>query len=258
MRRPLIIGNWKMFTTPAEAAALAGDVLPRLAGIPGIEIAIAPPFTSLPAVAPLLAGQTVHLAAQDLHWEDRGAFTGAISHGMLEALGCRFVLVGHSERRTYFMESDEMIARKVQAALRGGLRPVLCVGEMESEREAGMLRNVLRRQIARGLEGVAPGLAGRLAVAYEPVWAIGTGRAATVADAEEAHQVVRRQLERLFGVEPARGIRILYGGSVSPANAGAFAASEAVDGVLVGGASLKPADFAAIARAGWEAGRPSA
>jgi triosephosphate isomerase len=155
------------------------------------------------------------------------------------------------------MESDEMIARKVQAALRGGLRPVLCVGEMEAEREAGLLRQVLRRQIARGLDGIAPGLAARLAVAYEPVWAIGTGRAATVTDAEEAHQVVRRQLERLFGVEPARGIRILYGGSVSPANAGAFAASPGVDGVRVGGASLNPADFAAIVRAGWPAGGES-
>ena len=248
---PLIVGNWKMFTTPAEAVALAEALVERLDGVTGVAVAVAPPFTSLPAVGTILRRRGIELAGQDLHWEDAGPFTGAISHTMLESLGCVYVLVGHSERRRYFGETDEAVSRKVEAALRGGLRPILCVGEEEAEREAGRLRQVLRRQIARGLERVPPGQAARLTVAYEPVWAIGTGRAATPEDAAEAHLVVRRQMERIFGVRPARGIRVLYGGSVSTTNARHFAARPEVDGVLVGGASLRADDFASIVKAGW-------
>jgi len=251
VRIPLIIGNWKMNTTPFEARALARELVPLLRGVLNLEVALAPPFTSLSAVSEVIGGSTLRLAAQDVHWEDRGAFTGAISHSMLEALGCVHALVGHSERRIYFGETDHLVNRKLHAALRGGLQPVLCVGEEEDEREAGRYREVLIRQLDRGLEEVSPGFASRLVVAYEPVWAIGTGRAATVQDAVEANQVIRHQLEQILGEKPAAQARILYGGSVSPANVGGFASHPEVDGVLVGGASLKAVDFAAIVRAGW-------
>jgi triosephosphate isomerase len=170
---------------------------------------------------------------------------------MLEALGCVHALVGHSERRIYFGETDHLVNRKLHAALRGGLHPVLCVGEEEDEREAGRYREVLVRQVDRGLEEVSPGFANRLVVAYEPVWAIGTGRAATVEDAVDANRIIRHQLEQILGEKPAALVRILYGGSVSPANVGGLASHPEVDGVLVGAASLKAADFASIVRAGW-------
>jgi len=251
VRTPFIAGNWKMNTTPTEAAGLAREIVSALEGVYNLEVAVAPPFTSLAAVGPVIRGTSIRLAAQDLHWEDHGPFTGGISHSMLEALGCVYVLVGHSERRIYFGETDHLVNRKIKAALRGGLRPILCVGEEEAERKGGRLREVLVRQVDRCLEDVSAGAAGRLAVAYEPVWAIGTGRAATLEDAVEAHQIIRHQLELLFGTQAAAPVRILYGGSVSPGNAAGFACQPEVDGVLVGGASLKPAEFAAIVRAGW-------
>ena len=251
MRIPLIVGNWKMNTTPADAQGLARELVRRLDGLLNVEVAVAPPYTSLAAVGAVIEGSALSLAAQDLHWEDRGPYTGAISHLMLESLGCAHVLVGHSERRIYFGETDHLINRKILAALRGGLKPILCVGEEEEERQAGRYREVLVRQIDRALEEVAPGLADQVTLAYEPVWAIGTGHAASVEDAAEAHRVIRHQLERVLGEKPAAGVRILYGGSVSPANAYGFATHPEVDGVLVGGASLNPADFAAVVRAGW-------
>ncbi len=252
MRIPLVVGNWKMHTTPREAVDLATEMVRQIDGLHGIQVVLAPPFTSLAAVGEALQGTGIQLAAQDLHWEDRGAYTGAISHSMLEALGCRWVIVGHSERRDHFGETDHQVNRKILGALRGGLRPILCVGEKEGDREAGKLRDVIRRQVSRALEGVAPGSAQHLTIAYEPVWAVGTGKAATSEDAAEAHLVVRRQLERLLGREPSRPVRILYGGSVTPDNVAGFSAREEVDGVLAGGASLRPADFAAIVRGGWE------
>jgi triosephosphate isomerase len=252
MRVPLIVGNWKMFTLPSEAAELSQEIARRL-GIPsGVEVVLAPPFTSLASVGPCIRDKGIELAAQDLHWEDRGAFTGAISHGMLEALGCRYVIVGHSERRKHFGETDHQVNLKILAALRGGLRPILCVGEEERERTAGLLRQILGVQVARALEGVGPGFGAHLAVAYEPVWAIGTGNAASAEDAAEAHEVIRRHLERSLGRKGSRDTRILYGGSVTSENVAGFARRPEVDGVLVGGASLKPADFVAIVRGGWE------
>jgi triosephosphate isomerase len=258
MRIPLIVGNWKMFTVPREAARLAEEIARRLAGLHGIDVVLAPPFTSLASVGPQILGKGIDLAAQDLHWEDRGAFTGAISHGMLEALGCRYVIVGHSERRKHFGETDHQVSMKLRAALRGGLRPILCVGEEEEERSAGKLRQVITRQVGRALEGIEPGAADSLSVAYEPVWAIGTGRAASAEDAAEAHEAIRRQLERMLSRRGSRKVRILYGGSVTGENAAGFAARPEVDGVLVGGASLKPADFVAIVRGGWESRLPAA
>jgi triosephosphate isomerase len=256
MRIPLIVGNWKMHTLAPDAAELAADIALRLGPHPGVEVVLAPPFTSLAAVAPRLRGVEIELAAQDLHWEDRGAFTGAISHGMLEALGCRYVIVGHSERRKHFSETDHQVNLKIRAALRGGLRPILCVGEEEGERAAGLLHQVIHRQVARALEGIASGFASRLAVAYEPVWAIGTGKAASAQDAAEAHGVIRRDLEEALG-RKARSVRILYGGSVSGENSARFAERPEVDGVLVGGASLNAADFVAIVRSGWESRAPA-
>jgi triosephosphate isomerase len=251
MRIPLIVGNWKMNTTPAEASALARELVSKLPHRHNLEMVVTPPFTSLAAVAAELHGSRVKLAAQDLHWEDRGAFTGAISHLMLEALGCTHVLVGHSERRIYFGETDHRVNLKVRAALRGGLAIILCIGEELLERETGRLHEVLVRQLDRALDEVPPASADRLSVAYEPVWAIGTGQSATVEDAAQAGHLIRRQLEQLWGAAPAERVRVLYGGSVTPANAGSFAEHRAVDGVLVGGASLKASDFAAIASAGW-------
>jgi triosephosphate isomerase (TIM) len=256
MRTPLIVGNWKMFTIPSEAAELAEDLARRLEGVQGIDVVLAPPFTSLASVGPRIRGRGIELAAQDLHWEDRGAYTGEISHGMLEALNCRYVIVGHSERRRFFGETDHQISMKVRAALRGGLRPILCVGEEEKERNAGLLNQVITRQVGRGLEDIPSGAAVHLAVAYEPVWAIGTGKAATPEDAAEAHGVIRSQLEGALGLEASRSVRVLYGGSVSGENTPAFAARKEVDGVLVGGASLKAAEFASIVRGGWESRGP--
>ena len=251
MRVPMIVGNWKMNTTPSEAQVLARELVHLLDGVMNLDLAVAPPYTSLAAAGEVIEGSNLRLAAQDLHWEDRGSFTGAISHSMLEALGCVHVLVGHSERRIYFGETDHLVNRKIHAALRGGLQPILCIGEEEDEREAGRYREVLVRQIDRALEEVSPGFASQLVVAYEPVWAIGTGRAATVEDAVEASRVIRHQLEQVLGERPAAQVRILYGGSVNPGNARGFASHPEVDGVLVGAASLKAGDFAAIVRAGW-------
>ena len=250
MRVPLVVGNWKMFTTPATGAELAAHLARDLAGLRGVEVVVAPPFTSLAAVGPAIQGKGIHLAAQDLHWEEQGAFTGAISRGMLEALGCLYVIVGHSERRKHFGETDQQVNRKVQAALSGGLRPILCVGEEEKERSDGRLREVIGRQVSQALEGYPADSASRLAVAYEPVWAIGTGRAASPEDAAEAHRVIRSRTEQILGRGASEAVRILYGGSVTGQNVAGFSARPEVDGVLVGGASLKPAAFAAIARGG--------
>ncbi len=251
MRTPLIVGNWKMNTTPAEATALTRDLVAKAPARHQLEMVVAPPYTSLAATAAELRGSRLKLAAQDLHWEDRGAFTGAISHLMLEALGCTHVLVGHSERRIYFGETDHRVNQKLRAALRGGLSPILCIGEELMERESGRLHEVLIRQLDRALDEVPPGSADRLSVAYEPVWAIGTGHSATVEDAAQASHLIRRQLEQLWGAAAGDKVRILYGGSVTAGNAAGFATHQAVDGVLVGGASLKADDFAAIAAAGW-------
>ena len=244
-RLPLIIGNWKMNRTSAEAAALARDLRDRLRPVAGREVVVAPPFTALPAVAPVLAGSAIGLAAQDLFWESEGPYTGEISAPMLQEIGVRHVIIGHSERRRHLGETDHMVNRKVLAALGSDLRPVVCVGEPEPERLAGRAKAVVREQVLRALDGVPAGGTAGLAIAYEPIWAIGTGRAATPDDIVEMHDEVRLALRTLFG---ARGEapRILYGGSVTPSNIGSIMAADAVDGVLVGGASLHAPDFARI------------
>ena len=243
--RRLLIGNWKMNLTVSEAQAYARALLPRLKVAADREIALAPPFVSLGAVASLLKGSPILLAAQNLFWEDQGPYTGEISGPMLQELGVSYVLVGHSERRQHLEETDRVACRKVAAALRCGLLPVLCVGEDEVERESGRASTVVQTQLARGLEGLAPGDASRLQIAYEPVWAIGTGKAATPALAAEMHDLIRRELARLFG-EAGPGIRILYGGSVTASNVDELMRTPGVDGALVGGASLKADEFARI------------
>jgi triosephosphate isomerase len=244
MRTPLIAGNWKMNTTIAEARTLMTQMAGALGRIEGVEILVCPPFISLAAVKDMLQGTIVQLGAQNMYWEDKGAFTGEVSPLMLAPL-CQYVILGHSERRHIFQESDELIARKVRTALSSRLKPILCVGERLEENEAGQTREVISRQLKLSLEGI--GDLDSLVVAYEPVWAIGTGRAATGPQANETVGFVRRVLGELFGTDKAATVRILYGGSVTAANIAEFIGHPEIDGALVGGASLKALEFISIA-----------
>ncbi len=248
MRRCLVAGNWKMHSTPAETEAFVAQFLPLVQSA-AAEIALFPPFTSLDRAGRLLRNQRVNLGAQDVHFEPKGAFTGAISAGMLAACGCRYVLVGHSERRHVFGDDDATVRRKLDAALAASLEPVLCVGEMIGERRAGETYRVLETQLAEGLRGLPDAALRRCAIAYEPVWAIGTGETATPEQAQEASAWIRNWLRRAVSSPTADGLRILYGGSVKPDNARSLMALPGVDGALVGGASLDPEGFAAIVRA---------
>jgi triosephosphate isomerase len=249
MRRPLIAGNWKMHTTIAEAVALAKAVVAAPSVPDEIDVVVCPPFTALWAVSHAVVGSRVGLGAQDAHWESAGAYTGEVSVEMLRDAGCRYVIVGHSERRQYFGETDEMVGRKTVAALAGGLTPIVCVGETLPEREAGMAAAVVAAQLKGALSEVIPDRARSVVIAYEPVWAIGTGHTATPAEAEEMHAHVRTLIAERFGAGIADGLRILYGGSVKPDNAEALLRRVEIDGALVGGASLQAAAFTAIARA---------
>jgi triosephosphate isomerase len=252
---PLIAGNWKMNATLGEARQLLEGIL--AGALPtSADLLVLPPFTALETVARILreTGAAVALGAQDLHWEPRGAFTGEVSGPMLRDLGCRYVLVGHSERRTHFGESGETLRRKLAAALRDDLVPILCVGERRADREAGATESVLRAQLEESLWHMDAEGASRTILAYEPVWAIGTGVNATPEQAEEAHAFVRRRLSERFGEAHARDARILYGGSVTPANAAGLLARPGIDGALVGGASLKARDFLGIAACAPEPG----
>jgi triosephosphate isomerase (TIM) len=246
LRKPLIAGNWKMHLTLSESEALARAVLEGVRGQNGhIEVALFPPFTALVAVARTLEGGAVRLGGQNMHAETKGAFTGEISPVQLKDVGCAYALLGHSERRQLFGETDAALKVKLQSAFAHGLTPVLCVGETLDEREDQKTFAVLKRQLSI-LEGLAPASAATLVIAYEPVWAIGTGRTATPAIAEEAHRFIRDQLKRLFSDGLAQGLRILYGGSVKADNIDALMAEPDLDGALVGGASLKAEEFLRI------------
>jgi len=245
-RKPLIAGNWKMFKTGPEAEATARHLAKLVGDDATVDIMIAPPFTALAAVSGVIEATPIALGAQNLYWEAEGAFTGEISPGMLKAAGCTYALVGHSERRQYFGESDDGVHRKTQAALESAIIPVVCIGETESQREAGETFSVLDKQIRLGLEGVSLRGPRDMVVAYEPVWAIGTGKTATKDQAQEAHAFIREQLAKALGSDLADGIRILYGGSVKPDNVKELMAMPDIDGALVGGASLKPEIFAEI------------
>lgn len=246
-RRPLIAANWKMHKTLPEAAALAREV--RLGLPPGLsaEVALAPPYTALAAVAQELAGAPIALAAQDTFWKREGAFTGAISPWMLKDLGCRYVIVGHSERRQHFGETNHTVNLKLKAAREAGLGLIFCVGETLDEREAGHTMARVREQLREGLAGLEALTGQELVIAYEPVWAIGTGKTATPQQAQEVHSFIRGELAGLLKSAP--DIRILYGGSVTPENAATLLAEADIDGALVGGASLKGPSFLKIVAA---------
>jgi triosephosphate isomerase (TIM) len=243
-RRPLIAGNWKMYKTCEEAADTARKLVEFLSVPPAdVDVMVAPPFTALSTVASVVNGSCISLGAQNLHWEKEGAFTGEISPPMLISCGCRYVIIGHSERRHIFGESDEAINQKIKAAVLHQLAPVFCVGETETEREQKKTFSVLDKQVEKGLEGLSPSELETLVVAYEPVWAIGTGKTATTDQAQEAHAHLRGAIEKKLGSALAKSVRILYGGSVKPSNVAALMALPDVDGALVGGASLKADSF---------------
>lgn len=240
-----IVGNWKMHNTVSQAETLVQGILTGYHPHPSVEVAIAPPFIALHTVASLLTSTTIHLAAQTVYQEDEGAFTGEISPLMLKAVGCRYVIIGHSERRHVLHETDGDINLKIQAALRHQLHPILCVGERLEEREAGQTTRVIQSQLRKGLEGIPAKAFSQITLAYEPVWAIGTGKAATVDQAAEVHGDIRGFLQREFGVDPHTQ-RILYGGSVSPDNAGALFQSSEINGALIGKACLNADSFGTI------------
>jgi len=249
MRRPIIAGNWKCHKASQEAVELVQELRKRLDGVEGVDAMVCPSFTVLAAVAAQLNGSTIGLGAQDLFWEPQGAFTGEVSAPMLVDVGCRYVLVGHSERRRVLGETDEMVHRKLLAALTHGLTPILCIGETLAEREADQTVAVLARQLSAALNGCESRDYPRLIVAYEPIWAIGTGRNATPEQAQEAHRFIREWLTKRCGAQAAESIRIQYGGSVNGANAAELLRQADVDGALVGGASLKAEAFSAIVKA---------
>ncbi len=244
MRIPLVAGNWKMNTTVAEAEELASSMRDKLEGIKGVEKVLCPPFVSLAAVGKVLQGSSVKLGAQNMYFEAKGAYTGEVSPAMLKGL-VEFVILGHSERRLYFGETDGLINKKVRAALDFGLKPILCVGERLEENEAGKTEQVLTRQLEGSLAGIAP--AAELTIAYEPIWAIGTGRAATGLAAARSIKFVRDVLARLWDGDTAQRVRLLYGGSVTRSNIAEFISQREINGALVGGASLKIDDFPGIA-----------
>ena len=246
MRRPILAANWKMYKTAKEAADFVEAFLPLVGDADGVDIAIAPPFTALDRVARLLEGSNVALAAQNVNPEPEGAFTGEISPGMLADLGCRYAVVGHSERRTLYAETDALVARKARALLDGGIRPIVCVGESLEQREASRTFDVVGGQLEQSLAEIQAAEAPEVVVAYEPIWAIGTGRTATPELAQEVHGFIRERLARQFGAAAADAMRIQYGGSVKPDNVDGLMARADIDGALVGGASLEPESFARI------------
>ena|SRR5438128_1571934 len=256
-RRPrLVAGNWKMNKTAREGATLARELVELLRARPRAEIAVCPPFTAIEAVGAALRETGIHLGAQNLHAEREGAFTGEISGGMLAAAGCRFVIVGHSERRHGMGEDDAAVARKLRAAQRDGLTPIVCVGETLAEREAERMAEVLVRQIQVAYDGLGAEAAAAAVIAYEPVWAIGTGRVATPEQARDAHALIRATLERVVGAGAGARQAVLYGGSVNAGNAASLFAEEEIDGALVGGASLDATSFWKIAVAAAGAAAP--
>ena len=250
MRKPVIAGNWKLFKTKNEALALIEELAPLVSGVDNVEIAVAAVFIEIPTLPAALAGTGISLAAQDVFWEEEGAFTGEVSPRMLLDAGASHVIIGHSERRQYFGETEETVNKKVKAALKGALVPIMCIGETLEAREAGDTFKVLERQLKGGLEGLTGTQFAPVIIAYEPVWAIGTGKVASDDQAQEAHAFIRGVVAGLFGKPAAEKLRILYGGSVKPENVKGLMSRPDIDGALVGGASLKGASFASIVRYG--------
>lgn len=245
MRTPIIAGNWKMNKTPGEAVALIEELKPLVADA-RIDVVVCPPFVDLAAAAEALRGSRIALGAQNMHWEERGAFTGEISADMLLELGVTYVIIGHSERRQYFAETDETVNKKVCSALMKGFTPIVCVGETLEQREKGITRSLVERQTQALFAGINSVEARRVVIAYEPIWAIGTGKTATAQDANEVIGWIRDTIHRLYDMTVSEAVRIQYGGSMNPGNAAELMAQPEIDGGLIGGASLKAADFAAI------------
>ena len=244
MRKPFIAANWKMNKTVSETREFITQFIPDVKDTVNVDIVIAPPFTSLSAAAEKIENTNVMLAAQDVFYEEKGAYTGEISPLMLIDIGCKYVIIGHSERRQYFQETDDTVNKKINAAKKAGLRVILCIGESLTEREAGKTFDVLQREIEKGLNGIDPE---DLVIAYEPIWAIGTGKTATPEQAQEAHAYIREKLRNFYG-NKADELAILYGGSVTPENIDSLMACKDVDGALVGGASLKVESFIRIVK----------
>jgi len=247
-RKKLMAANWKMYKTPDQTRDFFRDFLPLVARHDRDEIVVCPPFVDLQAALESAKGSGVSIGAQNVHWGNEGAYTGEISPAMLVAISCTHAIIGHSERRQYFGETDDTVNLRLKTALEAGLTPIVCVGEVLQEREAGLTEDVLRRQCTRAFHKVSTKKAGKLVVAYEPVWAIGTGKTATPQLASEAHSLIRGEAAKTFGQEFADQLRILYGGSVKPENANALMSEDEIDGALVGGASLDPKSFAAIVK----------
>ncbi|MBM7567026.1 triose-phosphate isomerase [Paenibacillus sacheonensis] len=242
MRKPIIAGNWKMFKTVSEATAFFADVKGK-AEVDGVETVICAPFTTLPALVEAAKGTTIAIGAQNVHFEDNGAYTGEISGIMLKDLGVQYVIIGHSERRAYFAESDEIVNKKVHAAFKHGLTPIVCVGEKLEEREAEQTKSVCKVQTEAAFQGLSAAQAAEVVVAYEPIWAIGTGKSSTSADAEDVIAFIRGVVAGLYDAATANAVRIQYGGSVKPNNVSEYMGQSNIDGALVGGASLEPASF---------------
>jgi triosephosphate isomerase len=240
-RKPIIAGNWKMFKTVSEAVSFVNEV--KGSTTQGVESVICSPFTNLPALVEAVKGTDVHVGAQNLHFEDNGAFTGEISGVMLKDLGVEYVIIGHSERRAYFAESDEIVNKKVVAAFKHGLKPILCVGEKLEEREAGQTKDVCKVQTEAAFAGLSAEQAAQVVIAYEPIWAIGTGKSSTAADAQDVIGYIRELVSGLYGASVADAVRIQYGGSVKPNNIAEYMAQPDIDGALVGGASLESASY---------------
>jgi len=246
MRVPLIAGNWKLFKTIPEAVAFINDLKPLVKDVAGVEIVVSPVFTALNSVCGAVEGSRINVSAQDCYWEKEGAFTGEVSSELLKDAGCTHVIIGHSERRQYFGETDETVNKKVKSAIATGLTVLMCVGESLAERESGLTFKVIEKQVRHGLSGIDAEGIKNIVVAYEPVWAIGTGKTATDDQAQEVHAFIRKQIAGLYSQKEAGAIRILYGGSVKPDNISGLMACSDIDGALVGGASLKAESFAAI------------
>ena len=248
MRIPVIAGNWKMFNTVGESLALVRDLKAQVADAQGVQIVVAPVFTAIHAVAAELKGSNIAVSSQNVYWEESGAFTGEVGPAMLKDAGCAYAIIGHSERRQYFGETDETVNKKVKAALKAGLIPIMCVGELLEEREAGKTMQVVEKQVRGGIAGISSDAIAQIIIAYEPVWAIGTGKTATPAQAQEVHKAIRALIAALAGTQVAVGLRILYGGSVKADNVDVLMREEDIDGALVGGASLKADSFARIVK----------
>lgn len=248
MRTPLIAGNWKLFKTLADAKALVDELAPLISTVQGVEVVVAPVFTAISTVVTAAAKTSIKVAAQDCYWEEEGAFTGEVSPKLLKDAGCSHVIIGHSERRQYFGETDKTVNRKVKAALKSGLVVLMCVGETLAERESGSTFKVIEAQVRGGLAGIPAADLLNIVIAYEPVWAIGTGKTASDEQAQEVHAFIRSLIEQMYSASEAQTLRILYGGSVKPENVKGLMSQADIDGALVGGASLKAESFAGIVR----------